>query len=98
MNPPKDRIARSLKFSLLDGVCLGGMMGFTQDYFTPFLLLLGGTAKSVGVLSALPNFVAALVQLNSAEFTEKIKSRRKVLKVFILIHALMLLPMAWLAV
>lgn len=98
MNPPKDNIKRSLKFSLWDGVCAGGMMGFTQDYFTPFLLLLGGTAKSVGVLCSLPNLVAALVQLNSAEFTEKIKSRRKVIKVFILLQALMLLPMAWLAV
>lgn len=93
--PPKDKIDKSLRASLRDGIFTGGMMGFTQDYFTPFLLLLGGTAKHVGILSSLPHFVAALVQLNAADFTEKVKSRRKVISIFILLQTMALLPVAW---
>jgi MFS family permease len=97
MNPAKDKIDKSLKYSFLDATFFGGMMGFTQDYFTPFLLLLGGTVKSVGVLSSLPNLVAALIQLESADLTEKVKSRKKIVQTFVLFQALMLLPMAWFA-
>ena len=97
MNPPKDKIDKSLKSSFFDAMCYGGMMGFTQDYFIPFLLLLGGNARYVGVLSSLPNLAAALVQLKSADLAEKIKSRHKVITFFVLLQALMLFPMAWLA-
>ena len=50
---------KSLKFSYFSGVFGGGMAGFTADYFTPFALLLGATARQVGFLNALPNFFAA---------------------------------------
>lgn len=69
------------------------MNGFTLDFFTPFLLLLGGTVKHVSVISALPNFFASFIQLKSPDITEKFKSRKKVIKIFMLLQALMLIPM-----
>ena len=73
------------------------MIGFTQDYFTPFLLLLGGTAKDVGILSSLPNFFSALVQLKSADLTEKVGSRKKIINLFVFLQAIMLVPIAFVA-
>jgi len=97
INQNNNKKKKSLKFSLLDGVFASGMVGFTQEYFTPFLLLLGAAAKHIGMLNALPNFFASLIQLKSADFTEKLKSRKKIINIFVLFHALMLLPMAIMA-
>ncbi|MFH1878592.1 MAG: MFS transporter [Candidatus Omnitrophota bacterium] len=87
------KVKDSLRFSFFDGIFASGMAGFTQEYFTPFLLLLNPTARHVAMLSALPNFFAAFLQLKSPGLTEKLKSRKKVITGFVLIQALMLLPM-----
>ncbi|MBU1062209.1 MAG: MFS transporter [Candidatus Omnitrophica bacterium] len=97
MNPINSQKNKSLRFSFLDGVFASGMVGFTQEYFTPFLLILGATAKHIGVLNALPNLVASLIQLKSADLVEKIKSRKKIINIFVFLQALMLLPMAFIA-
>ncbi|MBU0548817.1 MAG: MFS transporter [Candidatus Omnitrophica bacterium] len=96
MDPKQDtqKTSRSLKFSFRDGIFASAMIGFTQDYFTPFLLLLGGTVRHVGMLNALPNLFGSLIQVKSADITEKIKSRRKTINIFVFIQAFMLLPMA----
>ena len=94
MNPPRDKILRTLRFSFLDGICANVMAGFTQEYWVPFLLLLEGTARHVGILSSLPNFFAAVVQLVSPEVTEKAGSRRRVFTVFVFLQAIALVPIA----
>jgi len=73
------------------------MTGFTQDYFIPFLLLLGGSAGQVGVLNAMQNIVASILQLNSADFVDKFGSRKKVMVTFVFCQAVMLLPLFLLA-
>lgn len=97
MNSTNDKVKKSLRFSFLDGIFANAMSGFTQDYFTPFLLLLGATVRHVGMLSALPNFFASLVQLKSADITEKLKSRKRIINIFVLLQALMFLPMMHIA-
>lgn len=101
VNPVRDKslngINKSLRFSFLDGIFASSMTGFTQEYFIPFLLLLGATAKHIGTLSAFPNLFASLAQLKSADLTEKLGSRRKILNIFVFLQALMLLPMAIIA-
>lgn len=92
-----NRVNESLKFSLRDGIFASAMVGFTQEYFTPFLILLGGTARHVGMLNAFPNLFASLIQLKSADISERLKSRKRVLDIFVLLHALMLLPIAIIA-
>ncbi|MBI5588632.1 MAG: MFS transporter [Deltaproteobacteria bacterium] len=84
---------KSLKYSIRDGVFASLMTGFTVDYFTPFLLLLGGTLRHVAVLSALPNLISSIIQLKSADIPERLKSRKRVINLFVLLQALMLIPM-----
>lgn len=97
MNAGENQIKRSLRFSFLDGVFASSMVGFTQEYFTPFLLVLGGTVGHVGILNALPNLSASLLQLKTADFVEKAKSRKKIIVAFVFLQALMLLPVVFIA-
>lgn len=97
MNQPQDNITKSLKFSYLDGIFANLMTGFTSDYFTPFLLLLGGTIGQVGMLSAFPNLFSSLIQLKSADFTRRLQSRRKIINIFVFLQAIVLIPMTLIA-
>ncbi|MCC6502827.1 MAG: MFS transporter [Deltaproteobacteria bacterium] len=93
MSPEESKKEQSLRYSIRDGVFVSMMNGFTLDYFTPFLILLGGTMKHVGILSALPNLFASFVQLKSPDITDRLLSRKKVVSLCILFQAVMLPPM-----
>ncbi len=86
---------RSLRYSIKDGVFASLMNGCTLDYFTPFLLALGGTVRHVGVLSALPSLLASIIQLKSPDMAIRLKSRKRVINIFALLQAAMLVPMVF---
>jgi len=94
----KDKIKKSLDFSFINGIFSNAMAGFTQDYLTPFILLLGGTARQVGMLNAFPNLLSALVQLKSPDITEWFKNRKKTVLIFVFIEAVILVLIAAAAV
>ena len=73
---PKKRLI-NWRLAMGEGIFSAIMTGFTQDYFVPFILLLGATVRQVGFLSALPNLFAALVQIKSTELADFIGSRKK---------------------
>ncbi len=91
------QVKSSLKHSFLDGVFASGMVGLTQDYFAPFLIFLGGTARQVGALNSLTNLFSALVQSKSADFTRLLGSRKKLVVFFVCLQAMMLMPIIWFA-
>ncbi len=86
------KLKRSLKYSMLDGVFASAMLGFTEQYITPFAIALKATTAQVGMLSAFPNLIASLVQLKSADVTEHLKSRRRIINIFVFLHAFMYFP------
>lgn len=88
---------KNLFYSLWDGIFAGGMIGFTQEYFIPFLLVLGGTATQAGVLNGFANLFSASFQLMSPNITDRLKSRKKMFMIFIGLQVLMLLPMFYMA-
>ena len=89
--------SRSLRFSLYDGIFASGMIGFTQDYFTPFLLVLGAGAGLVGLLCSIPNLISALLQLKTADLSEKLGSRKKFIAAFVFVQAMVLFFLAGIA-
>ncbi len=89
-----DVVKRSLKASFWDGAFASGMRGFTQDYFIPFLLLLGGSSGQVGILNAMQNLFASLGHWKAADLTAQIRSRLKIIVSFVFLQALVLLIMA----
>lgn len=86
------KIKQSLKNSFMDGVFCSAMIGFTEQYITPFAVALKATSAQIGMLTAFPNLVASLVQLKSADVTEHLKSRMRIIRIFVFLHALMYLP------
>ncbi|MDD5773704.1 MAG: MFS transporter [bacterium] len=96
MDQENNKINKTLKFSFFDGIFASLMTGFTNDYFVPFLLVIGGTARSIGILSALPNLFGALAQAKTPDIVEKVRSRKKIIIGFVLLQALMLLPVIFL--
>lgn len=88
----QNKIRKSLKISFLEGVFSSCMSGLTNDYITPYALALKATTRQIGALASLPFFAASLTQFKPADITEKLKSRKKVISIFALLHAIMLLP------
>lgn len=84
---------KSLKISFKEGIFSSAMTGFTQEYFTPFLLLLGGTVQHVGFLNAFANFIASLIQLKDADIVNWLGSRKKTVMIFVFLQSMMLIPM-----
>ena len=87
-----NKIKGNLKASFWDGVFASAMVGLTQDYITPYALALKATIRQIGLLSALPNLCASLVQLKSADLTERLSSRKRLILFSVFLQALMLLP------
>lgn len=86
----KDHINnKNLKSSYFTGIFGCSMTGFTQEFFTPFLLLLGGTARHVGMMHFLNNACASLIQLFSPELTVRF-SRKRVVSVFVFLQTIIL--------
>lgn len=88
----QDRIRKSLRVSFFDGMFASCMTGMTTDYITPYALALKATTRQIGALSAFPSLAASLIQLKSADLTEKLRSRKKIINVSVLLHTLMGLP------
>ena len=88
----QNKIRKSLKYSFLDGIFASCMVGLTTDYITPYALALKASTPQIGFLSAVPNLTSSLVQLKSADVTEKLKSRKKIIKFFVFLHTLMAIP------
>ncbi len=92
MHKKQNKIRRSLRFSFLDGLFASCMSGLTADYLSPYALTLKATNSQIGFLSAIPSISSSLAQLGSADLAEKLKSRKKVINLFVLLHTLMALP------
>ena len=77
---------KRLDISLYKGAFGVLTTGFTQEFFTPFILFLGATARHVGILNGALNLFSSLIQLFSAEIVERFKSRKKMVSVFIIVQ------------
>lgn len=89
---------KALRYSTINGVFASMTSGFANEYLTPFLLLLGGTVTQVGALNALPNIAASLTQLKSADITERLGPRQRIVILFTSVQAVILLFLATAAV
>jgi MFS family permease len=68
------------------------MSGFSADYLAPFALALNASTRQIAVLSALPSLCASLVQLKTADVTDYVQSRKRVILAAVLLHILAGIP------
>jgi len=68
------------------------MQGLTQNYITPFALVMKATTGQIGLLSSIPNGMMSLAQLVAPMFSERLGSRRNLVILMGLMQSLMWLP------
>lgn len=88
-------VQKSLDFSIKDGVAYAATTGFGDNYINPFAVALGASNFQIGLLSSIPQFLPALMQLKVADVTERVGSRKKIIVRSVFFHAFMLLPIAF---
>lgn len=88
----KGLIKKSLRYSYKDGIFAAIMVGFSEQFLIPYCLALDGTARYVAILATLPGFIGSLCQLLSSDAIERLGSRKKIINIFVLLHAFMWIP------
>ncbi len=94
---PLSNIKSALKFSTVEGMAYGSFLGFGDHYIIAFAIALGTNSFEIGILSAVPGFLASLAQLLDAQLVRRLKSRKAVILTFALIQGLIFLPILTLA-
>lgn len=88
----EEKIRKSLRYSLNDGICASVMNGFSETFMTPYAIAMKASSSLIGILASMPNLVGALLQVKSAELTERLGSRKALINSSVLIHALLWIP------
>jgi len=89
----KKELKDTKKYSIVDGSAYNVMYGFGEQYVTPFALKLGATSSEIGILASVPSFIGAIFQVMGAKLVDKYKSRKQIVMFFVLMQALMILPL-----
>ncbi len=87
------QIKESLKYATMEGAASAGMVGFSEQYITPFALAVGATKMQVGLLNSIPNFFMIFFTLKAANLVEKIGSRKKAILILVVFDVLSLVPL-----
>ncbi|MBN2542645.1 MFS transporter [bacterium] len=87
------KIKQTQKYSIIDGSAYNVMAGFGEQYLIPFALRLGASSSEIGLLSSFPYFIGSLFQLLGAKLTDEIKSRKKLIVIFVLLQAFAIIPL-----
>ncbi len=80
---------KSLKFSIKDGLFWSIMAGFGDTYLPAFAVFLKATTQQMGMLTALPQFMAALIQLLSVRVSHMFKSPKRAVLISVFFQASM---------
>lgn len=94
---PTERLKHSkqkaLELSINEGSAASLSASLGGSYITPFALLLKANAFQIGLLSSLSGLISPLSQLFGSKLMES-RSRKKIVLYFVLLEALMWLPIA----
>jgi MFS family permease len=88
----KDRIRKSLVYSLFDGIAFSVMFGMSDSFFQAYGIRLGAGDIQLGLMKTLPLTLGALSQLFSGVFISLFKSRRKFVSASALVQAVIFIP------
>lgn len=89
--PIKTPVRKSLKYSFIDGIFYSIMFGAGDTFINPYAIAFRATPQEIGLLSSLPGLASSLSQYKAAEITN-VLGRKKTMVIFVLLHAIMWLP------
>ncbi len=87
-----NKIKKSLRYSLFDGMFASVMTGMSETFMAPYAIAMKASASLIGILTAMPNLTSSLLQMKSATVVQRLGSRKALIKFFVLAHALMWIP------
>lgn len=90
----KNRVRKSLRFSIFDGIAASITNGIVDNYIRPMALAFNATDIQIGVLSSVPHLLSSLAQLKAPELTELVGSRKGLIQRAVFFHALALAAIA----
>jgi MFS family permease len=82
----------SLRNSFWDGFFAAIQMGIVDQFITPLALYLGAGNVMIGFLNFVRNSFVSIIQVYSAEITQRTRSRKKLIMFSVLVAALLWLP------
>jgi len=86
----------SLRNSFFDGLFASINLGFTQNYLTPFALLLGANSFQIGLISSFPQLASSLTQIISPDLIERWPKRVKFISYAVFLQAFLWLLISFL--
>ncbi|MBN2422535.1 MFS transporter [Candidatus Woesearchaeota archaeon] len=92
MKKEKDKIRKSLGYSILDGAFYSAMVGFGESFFSVFAVFLRASITQIGLLGSLPQALGSVSQLFSNKLIALFKSRKNMILIFAFFQALMYIP------
>jgi len=87
----KGEVRKSIRYSIIDGVCWANMVGFVDPYIVPFALKLGANNFFIGILRSIPPLLSSFSQIFSEYLVWRVKRCREVIYYFVLIQAISVL-------
>ncbi|MCX6706839.1 MAG: MFS transporter, partial [Candidatus Woesearchaeota archaeon] len=88
----KERVKRSLKYSIFDGSYYAAMVGFGESFFTAFAVFLKATNFQIGLIGSLPQALGAALQIFSNRLIHIFGSRKRLVCTLALLQGLMYIP------
>lgn len=94
MTPSEGAVARSLRYSVADGMFWALMVGMGETYIPAYAILMGARPIELALLSALPIFLGYASQLLGAAIAPRLGGRKPFVVATALLHALAYAPIA----
>lgn len=95
MDDPRFKLNRSIKFLVWEGTFTGVLSGLVEVYAAAYCLFLGAGPSQIALLASFPLLFGSLFQLKAPLLIRKFNSRKRVIRLAILIHALLSFLMAF---
>lgn len=82
----------TIRYSKLECASSAAMVGLTDQYIVPYAVAMRASEGQVGLLTSIPNLVAACTLLGVPRLVRRLGSRKAVLLTVVFLHALVWLP------
>ncbi len=94
MDDTKDKIKKSLKYSILDGALYSAMVGLGESFLSVFAVFLKATSFQLGLIGSLPYALGSISEIYSNKLLKIFKTRKRMVAFFALLQGLMYIPIA----
>ena len=93
-NYSPDKIERSLKASIFDGMFHAAMIGLGESYLSAYAIYMSASPTQIGLLASLPILIGAISQAVGLWLTENTKSRLRLVTIYAFFQGVLWLPIA----